>query len=78
MVPKDMKQQEFTRRYNENIIRHIKVNRIKWTGRALRIENGILLKTVFCEIPDGRRSIGRPQKNINKCSGSIIFQELKY
>ncbi|CAG9832472.1 unnamed protein product [Diabrotica balteata] len=46
----------------ENIVRHIKANRIRWVGHVSRSEDDRVLKAVLFERPDGRRSVDRPRK----------------
>jgi hypothetical protein len=47
--------------FNEpDIIKHIKINRLSWTGHIIRIENSRTVKKVFDIRPEGTRKIGRP------------------
>ena len=61
---------EWRRRHNdelqtiygdENIVRYIKANRIRWAGHVLRSSDERLLNATFWERPDGKRSVGRPR-----------------
>jgi hypothetical protein len=43
------------------IIKHIKIDRLNWTGHIVRTENSRTVKEVFDTRPEGTRKIGRPK-----------------
>ena len=53
---------ELQRDYGEaNIIAIIKTNRLRWAGHLARMEDERPAKTLFRNVPAGRRSVGRPK-----------------
>jgi hypothetical protein len=47
--------------FNETDIKHIKVNRLGWTGHVIRMDNNRTVKKVFNTKTIGIRKIGRPK-----------------
>jgi hypothetical protein len=53
---------EFNSLYSSpNIVRAIKLRRMRWAGRVTRIGEGIGVYRVFVGRPEGKRSLGRPR-----------------
>ncbi|KAH1009065.1 hypothetical protein HUJ04_001490 [Dendroctonus ponderosae] len=46
----------------ENLVRYINANRQRWAGDVIPSGDDRLINSVFCQNPDGRRSIRRPRK----------------
>lgn len=66
---------------SENIFRYMKASRIRWAGHVVRSDDHRLLKTVFFERIDDKRSIGKPSsghwKHITMGDGRAIIDAAK-
>lgn len=47
---------------NQNIIRFVKAQRMRWLGHVLRMDDSITVKKMFEQQPEGNRKRGRPRK----------------
>jgi hypothetical protein len=44
-----------------NIVRYIKINRLKWAGHVIRLEEQNPVRKVLVAVVEGRRQWGRPK-----------------
>jgi hypothetical protein len=61
---------QWRRRYNSEIYKlyyepylakYIKINRLKWAGNVIRMDNNQTTKRMLNARPEGKRGIGRPK-----------------
>jgi hypothetical protein len=50
-----------------NIVKTIKLRRLDWAGRLVRMSDDRTVKKVFLGKPDGRRKAGRPKLRWSDC-----------
>jgi hypothetical protein len=48
--------------YDElDLAKYIKINRLKWAGHVIRMDNNWITKRMFNTRPEGKRGFGRPK-----------------
>jgi hypothetical protein len=53
---------ELYKLYDEpDLVKYIKVNRLKWAGYVMRMDNNRITKRMFNTRPEGKRGTGRPK-----------------
>ena len=71
-----MEKDQWRRRYNSelykiykepDIVKYIKINRLKWAGHLQRMNEERIVRKVFTAIPDGKRAKGRPKTRWKDC-----------